>query len=397
MNLIDLRKYQFQIDKIILFDDSKCIFQNIEFEQGIYKAYFYTYSLVDKTVRIINKNGIETNEDTSYSNCILNEYIYTNSAKGDADDKEISIYRINIEDGEIEELYSTKKDVVVNILNDRYILLSGNNYKIDEEHSDIQKEYRGEYDYAILCDTKDKKEYKIKDKKLVLGIRDYCISYSVDESRYMIFEEAYMEDWELEDYFERGVKKEEFYINSYMESINIISVDRLAEAIKAGDNTIPFNVIHKTELNACTRYFGMDDKNIYYRVKNFKTKIEDIFSVNKRTLKKMLLKTIKMDSNQSYNIHHDIKNRQIYKQKIIHGNKTSVIEIYNNSFSTELDDEKESFQGIIDDYIITEYWTEDDNGYNLKNFVKVKNIKNGAVNIYEGVCTIIKDNLVLFK
>ena len=229
MNLIDLRRFEFQLDKVIYFNDSEFIFQNIELEEGIYKKYFYIYNLVSKCIKRINKTGIETSEYVIYNNCILNNYIYTNSYKANAEDKETSIYRINLTDGGIDKLYSIKKDICINILSDRYILFSGNNYEIDEYHSNIQKELQGEYDYAILCDLKDRKEYEIADKRVVLGIRDYFIPYAVDENRYIVFEEAYMEDWELEDMFKKKIAKEKFYMNSYRESINIISLDRFVE------------------------------------------------------------------------------------------------------------------------------------------------------------------------
>ena len=396
MNLIDLRRFEFQLDKIIYFNDSEFIFQNIELEEGIYKRYFYIYSLVNKCIKRINKTGIETSEFVIYNNCILNNYIYTNSYKANAEDKETSIYRINLTDGGIDKLYSIKKDICINILSDRYILFSGNNYEIDEYHNDIQKELQGEYDYAILCDSKDRKEYEIADKRVVLGIRDYFIPYTVDEKRYIVFEEAYMEDWELEDMFKKKIAKEKFDMNSYRESINIISLDRFVESVKNQCEVIPFYEVHKTEYTAWTRYFGMDDENIYYRVKDFKTKIEKIYSISKKSFSKRLLKAVKMDY-EGFNIHHDIMNKKIYLTKVSDNNSAVVSEIYNNNFKITLDDENESLDGIVDDYVITSFWIEDNNGDNYKTFVKIKNIKNESLNIYQGICVIINDNLVLFR
>ncbi|MBC2581684.1 hypothetical protein [Clostridium sp. DJ247] len=210
-----------------------------------------------------------------------------------------------------------------------------------------------------------------------------------------------MEDWELEYLFDEGIKKEDFYRDGYRESINIISLDRFVESVKNGCKVIPFNEIYKTELTAWTRYFGMDDENIYYRVKNFESKVQDIYSIHKKTLKKWLVKSIKInvdnDSYNYYSIWHNIKNRNIYERKILDGNKKIVKEIYNNNISLILDDKNEELDEIIGDYIVTSFWTEDDNGDNYKTFVKIRNIKNGTTDIYEGTCIIIKDNVVLFN
>ncbi|GKX66661.1 hypothetical protein [Inconstantimicrobium mannanitabidum] len=401
MDLIDLRKFDFDMFEVVSENDSELIFQGIELENGIYKSYVYIYYFTNKCVERINKVGIETAECGLHDNCILNNYLYTCLTKANSEGKEMYIYRISLTDGGIENLYCITKNAFVNILSDRYVLVNGNDYKIDKEHSDLEKELKGEYDYAILCDLEGKKEYKINDIRIASGIRDYFIPYSVDGSRYVVFEEAYMYDVELQEIFEKGIGKEDFYRNGYRESINIISLSKFAESVKSGCNVIPFKEIHKTELNAWTRYFGMDDENIYYRVMNFETKIEQIFLVDKRNFEKRILKSVKSDTDSSsysyYNLCHNIKNKEIYEIIVVNKNKYIIKGIYKNSYNIVLDDVRESFQGVVGDYIITEFWTEDDNGDNYKDFVKIKNTKDNSVSIYEGTCTIIKDKLVLFK
>ncbi|MBU5483227.1 hypothetical protein KQI86_02735 [Clostridium sp. MSJ-11] len=366
MNLVDLREFEFEMNKIISFENSEFIFGNKEFEEGIYKNYIYT-------------NSYEVQEDCTKT----------------------SIYAVSLIDESIDKLYSIKKEASTIFLSERYVLFMGNDFEIDEEHSDVQKDIHGEYDYAILCNLKDKKEYEVKDKRVVLGIRDYFIPYDIDDSRHIAFEEAYMEDWELEEMFWEGIKKENFYRNGYRESINIISLQRFIQFVKSGCKLIPFNQIHNTELTAWIRYFGMDDESIYYRVKDFESKIQHIYSVNKKTLEKKLLKSIQMnDSKFSYStnfIWYDIENRRIYEIRIIENKIKQIKEIFDEDFTFEYGELKEDFEGIIEDYFITSFWTEDDNGDNYKNFVKIRDIKNGNINSYEGTCVILKDNIILFK
>lgn len=397
MNLIDLREFSY--DKIISYKDDEFIFGNTVLE-NTFKRYFYKYDIENKNILKINDIGIETHEYATYDSCILNNYIYTNAYKVHGDDTETFIYRINLMNGRMEELYSIEKDVGVIILDERYALLRGNDFGIDKEHEDVQKDVKGDYDYAILCDLKDKKTYEIKDKRVILGIRDYFIPYIIDENRYIVFEEAYMEDWELEDTFEEGIKKEDFYREGYRESINIILLNEFALSVKNSSDKIPFKQIYKTELKAWTRYFGMDDENIYFRVKNFETKIQQIYSYNKRNSEKRLIKNIKMDNDYThvnYNIWYNIENRKINEIKIIEDSIKQIKEIFDDDFVFQYSELREDYDGKIGNIIITSYWTEDDNGDNYKNYVKIRNTKNNTVDIYEGICVIVKDNLILFN
>jgi len=401
MNLFDLREFNFEMDKIISFEDNEFIFSNKEYEKGDYKRYFYKYNIENNYTYRINNEGITTVEAAYYNNYIFNNYLYTNSYTVKDDVTKINMYQVNLMDGDIDELYSVPKDVSIIFLSERYALLRGSNYEMDDEHSDFQKNIQGEYDYAILCDLKEKVEYEIKDKRVILGIRDYFIPYTVDGIVHIVFEESYMDDWELEEMFEDGIKKEDFYINSYRESINIISLDKFVEAVKESYRIIPFNQIHKTELTAWTRYFGMDSENIYYRTKDFQSKIQNIYSVNKKTLKKQLFKSIQMDASRfSYSknsIYYDMENRKIYRIKVTDDNEKEVKELLDEDFIFKYSEIREHFNALIDNCIITSFWTEDENGDNYKDFVKIRDINNVTKDIYEGSCIIIKDNIILFK
>ncbi len=141
----------------------------------------------------------------------------------------------------------------------------------------------------------------------------------------------------------------------------------------------------------------MDDGNIYYRTKNFISKVEYIYSMDKRTLEKKLLKSVNMYNSQDSDIWHDIKNRKIYEKKIINDSIKQIKEIYDGDFIFEYSELKEEFNELVGDYVLTSFWTEDDNGDNYKYFTKIRNIKNGMIDIYEGICIVIEDNVVLFK
>jgi DNA polymerase III sliding clamp (beta) subunit (PCNA family) len=121
----------------------------------------------------------------------------------------------------------------------------------------------------------------------------------------------------------------------------------------------------------------------------------------KYNIEKQLLKSIQMDNNKfSYsnnNIRYDIDNRKIYTLKVIDGTKKEVKEIFDKDFTFEYDELRENFVALIDNYFITSYWTEDDNGDNSIDFTTIRDTKNLTEDIYEGSCLIIENNVLLFK
>ena len=98
----------------------------------------------------------------------------------------------------------------------------------------------------------------------------------------------------------------------------------------------------------------------------------------------------------NYSLWYDKANQKIYETKVIDDNTKEVKEIMDEDFSFKYSVIKEEFEGVIQDCFITSYWTENDNGDDYKSFVKIRDIESGTVNIYEGVCTIIKDNIFIF-
>lgn len=401
MNLIDLRGFKFQRDKLMLFQENQIIFSSIESEQEGNKLYFCWFEIETKNIYKINTIGIDICKNSLYTTCILGNYIYISSYREQGGDEGTVLHRLNIGTGQVEELYCIKKHVKVIFLDQRYALFNGSKFETDEKHWDLKKEINGEYNYAILCDFIEKKEYLINDKRIILGLRDHFIPYDISGTRYIVFEESYMEDWELETMFRKNVKKEDFYRNGYRESINIISLYGFVESVIQGYQEIPFKQIYKTELTGWTRYFGMDRHNIYYRVKDFENNIEWIYSFNKQTLESKLLKSIQIDNKEHLysdksimSMYYDLEDRKIYK---IDHSKKRIKEILDESLEYSYNRNRESFEGVIGDCCITSFWKEDDQRNDYRVFVKIKNIKNKITDIYEGVCMVVKDNVVLFK
>lgn len=102
-----------------------------------------------------------------------------------------------------------------------------------------------------------------------------------------------MEDYEKEDIYYKRVTKEDLYIKeSYNESLNVMSLEGFVESIKNSGDNIPFIEVCNKELDGWTRYFGMDDKSIYFRTKDFKSGTESYYMVDKSNFIKEKIESI---------------------------------------------------------------------------------------------------------
>ncbi|QSZ26556.1 hypothetical protein ACETAC_06450 [Aceticella autotrophica] len=97
----------------------------------------------------------------------------------------------------------------------------------------------------------------------------------------MIFNETYMDDWEYEDIYNliQSNKLSKDLVKE-IEALYLININDFVKTIKIGEQNVPFKVICKRHINGWVRYLGMDDKNIYFREKDFITQIV-IFAINK--------------------------------------------------------------------------------------------------------------------
>jgi hypothetical protein len=123
MKLIDLREFDYESDKIVSFDNNEFIFGNTEFGEGLYKRYLYKYNMQSKAIYKINIGGIDTCENAFYHTRIMEDYIYTNAYEVKENEVVTLVYRINLLDGKVEQLYATSKDAKVVILSDRYVVI----------------------------------------------------------------------------------------------------------------------------------------------------------------------------------------------------------------------------------------------------------------------------------
>lgn len=313
---------------------------------------------------------------------------------------DIKIFKLDMNTNKIDKISELKVNeeyhTGISFLGENYLILYVDESDVDNVNYDEQKDIQGGYESAYLYDIYTGEKYEILDKRIVWGVRDYLEYYRCNGEELLMFEEAYMDDWEQEQLFHENLCKTDYYRESYRESINIINLNEFVEEIKAGKATLSFHQVGKTEVDGWTRYFGMDENNIYYRSNNFKTNIETIWSVDKSTLQQDKSGEIDFNKLKNKKIRYDIEKQKIYSEEF-GGNQIHIRGIYNSDLKIGFEKAIDDFDQIIDNkYLFTYYWEEDDQD-NYYDYMAIKNLISSEVKLYQGVGYIGKDLVIIYK
>lgn len=392
MKLIDLRKYTAENFKIIKVLDEYILFAREERKNDQRYLVLFKYNILNKSLKKLGCFRIEKYLFYESEINIFGEDIYL----AIRENNELVIRKVNLS-GNSYELnrvdIDSKHYSFCRFLSQDYLLIYSVSLNVDDKDFDVQKDREGLYDETYLCNLITKEKYKVHDKRIVLGYRDYLFTFKRENKMYLFLEEAYMEDWELEELYIDNIAKEKFYRGNYRESINIIGLDEFIADVINKKEKVSFNEIHKTELTSWTRYLGMDELYIYYRVKNFQDQIETIWKYNK--ISKTKEKVTEIDHN-SYlgDISIDTERKSIYeileKEKQI-----NISGIYNFPINIKYPKFKGDFCGLLKDKLITWFW-EEDAEENYYSYTLVTDITTGKAEKYAGNDEIYNDYLILY-
>lgn len=398
MNIIDLREYADDSSRIVSCTDKKILFmKNEEDEEGFDRV---LYSCSSGTLHRINESRMPSCEGDNYTFFYDGENVLTYTFE-EMEKKDIcAVYRINVSSGYVEKLcsFTLKKDEIFRIkfINKRYFIAYGNTSRIDKDHTNMDSEISGEYEYAFLYDIDEDEKYDINDKRIIFSKSDNLFTYDTNSGERLFFEEYYLEDYKQEEMFKDKQKRSESFRNSYRESVNVIDLESFAESIKNGESNVPFTTIYKTEISGSTRYFGQDENNIYFRTKDFNINVETIYSVDKFSLQRKIIKELNengMKFSKESTMWHDTENMKIYHIKI-KGNTVFVKEILGNLLDINYEIRKGDFLGYIDNqYLITENYDINDGDVEMN--IEVTDMKTITSEKFKGSCEIYNNKLIL--
>ncbi|QEK13125.1 hypothetical protein FQB35_12785 [Crassaminicella thermophila] len=399
LSIIDIRKYTGSETEILDFEDGEIIFIK---NNKVNNKYYYS----------MNNYIVETDTvEEIYNYEILESEFYSQHTYVIGQD--IIIIKMNFRNRvEVDVLCKKSKKIkskhcfkvneevtsIPIIINSRYFMFFTD---VDEMYAKEYMRYKekGYHNFLYLCDLIKDKIYIIKDLKIVNGISvvhgllELLPIFLHKNKEYLIFNEVYMSDYEYEDVYDE-IKENKLNkdLVTAIEALYVISVDDFVEAIKDGEENIPFKEIKRRYLNGWVRYIEMDEDNIYFREKDFETQIEKKYAVNKLNFESIVLCEID---------HKEITGNLCYGDRIY-----EIIEsddyirlrgIYNCDYNLCFKNDKNVFveEFINDRYFITTQWIEDEED-NYFEFVYIIDAKDNNTTKYTGTCKIYNSCIIIY-
>ena len=397
MNIITLTDFRFESNNIHFINENEFIFGSTNQNGKKYRRFFYKYNINSKTVTSINKKGFKTSESCDYCTFVKDNYIYTNLKEVHDEKVRLILVRVDIASGRVETLLELQEDMRIEFINDEYILLMGSKTPISEDF-DVYKDIQGEYELAFLYDIKNKSFYKIWDKRVVLGIRDELFTYETSSGEQLLFNEAYMEDYEKEEAYRCRVPREGYYRMGYVSNLHGISLEEFISSIKKGQKRLPFKGISSLTEAGAINYIGMDKTYIYYINKNFEEKLNFYYRAHKETLKSELIEAFQPpEVGRGDYCAFENPSSELYEYVHTEDNEILIKEVFSKKIIYKGSGYRECFLGIWENKLVLSFWTEDSDGRNYESFLKIIDMKNDVTTVYKGVADYKEGNVILFS
>ena len=185
MKVIDLRKYTGQDFKLLKANSEEIIgCKGTETDTSSHID-FLRYDIENKIISNINPDTLITKFYWSSPIFLSEKYIYVGVFKDNDENGDVIIHSINIKTGKVSEKLKIEmgESYYNNIifLDEQYFILYENNYPSDEREYNMYKDLAGDYDTAYLYNIINGERYIIKDKRIILGVREHFIVFNKDK------------------------------------------------------------------------------------------------------------------------------------------------------------------------------------------------------------------------
>lgn len=397
IKIVDIRNYTGSKSDIISVDNEEILYSKEVEVDGIYYICIYCYKIKIKKLEEVYRYKLKNQEHETEEYEFNNQYFRVN-------DENITIIKTHLKSSLEVEVIDKKSKLVKSkhyfdvegevtsipiTINSRYFIFYTESGDLDTTQDSI-----------YLCDLLENSIHLIRDSKIkdglsvVHGLLDIMPTFIHDGEEYLIFNETYMDDYEYELYVYEWVKSEGINKDRIkeIEALYLISVNDFTGAIKNGEHDIPFIEVKKRHLNGWVRYIFMDEKNIYFREKDFDNQIEKIYSLDKSDFKTKTVKEIDHRKIEGRLFYGDIVYEKIESQNFIY-----IKGIYNCDYELSFKNDMNTYfcDFIGNRYLVTNQWIEDKEE-NYFEFVYIVDTKENNCNKYDGTCRVHDDIVVLY-
>ena len=167
----------------------------------------------------------------------------------------------------------------------------------DETHAELFSEYRrltGFARVALLFDLEEESYYYLRDPRICNASANDLVTYSLEDDRQLLVLQPHGDEKEKWNCY-RNRRWLGDHVNDHVWLCPLF--DFIVSA-KSGEKRVPLELILSAGTDGLVRYAGMNEEEIYFRVKHFPSNDQRLCAVNKRTGKRQIVAQLNLRSNE---------------------------------------------------------------------------------------------------
>ncbi|MBU3145102.1 hypothetical protein [Clostridium sp. CF012] len=255
------------------------------------------------------------------------------------------------------------------------------------------------YNKAILYNAKGGKNFEVKDKAFLRGLRSVFFKTTLKNEECVVYEENYLEPYNKQQIYNevhrgRKSKREQFF---YWDRIRYLSLKNFISEIESGCEKLTFVDLEIQGLDGYEFFSGVDKENIYYEVNKFgKNNSDAMIILNKESLEKRTIALVSeyegdaFINSSEYSWTLDGKYKVIFRKRLISNKQLNVKEVINGNIDYNYEKKLGYPQECINSrYLITSTIREGPN-------TSIIDMETNKIQTYKREHTVFDDYLVLF-
>lgn len=167
----------------------------------------------------------------------------------------------------------------------------------DDEHTELFAAYRQLTGYnrvALLFDLDEEAYYYIRDPRICAASACELISYDLDGERQLLVLQPHGDEHEKYKCY-RNMRWLGEHVN---DNVWLCPLFDFVVSIKAGEARAPMELILSAGTSGLVRYAGMNDEDLYFRVKHFPSNDQRLCAVSKRSGKRRIVAQLNLEENE---------------------------------------------------------------------------------------------------
>lgn len=306
---------------------------------------YYTYDINDKKMTKVNTQRDKIILDFFQQKTVEGEDgFYYVTVKRQILINEYTLNSVDINTSEVTIVFGFEMDkkfdslLVEKLDQDRFIVFFKEEHTLtfEEFESFETPEENYGYDKAVIYNTRSGKNFEVKDKDFLRGLRSVFFKTTLKNEKCIVYEENYLEPYDKEQIYidiHSGVKskKDKFF---YWDRVRYISVKKFINEIEDGCEKLHFVDLETQGIDGYEFFAGTDSDNIYYEVNKFGKLRNDVMIIlNRESLEKTSVTLLSENdedttiNSASYTWNLDGKYKVIFQKRFFPKGKLRVKEI----------------------------------------------------------------------